>query len=411
MKKLFIFFSLSSIVAQGISFDISGYISSKNLKESKDFKSLDYQVLNKAIYSGSDINICEKKPNQRLFEQKLKPLCLKDFMLDDDDTLEHLIELINKSNLVLLNIEDMYSNELNTIIQNPTLVKPFVSSIKGLFEFIRLKNISDVQRFGKTFSGVSVDWQPYANTWFFLYQKNARQKLQNYLNFLEQIKFTLHAEVDITIPARTNIIKKVEKIYPGFWKKLSRTVDTMNINSYNYHNTLDIQKRTNYSSPLFPDQKQTSQISQKNSENIFKTTKAYIRYGVSPGKLVITIPTFGYVYHEVPFLNNGLYQTFSNENISKMDLIEKLQYKNLVSKNNIFWKIENNTRVGQAIAYNKSTKEFLTIDTPKTIREKIIFIKNNNLKGIIFLNVGGDISKLSLFYNEKSLVKAAVNEL
>ena len=148
-------------------------------------------------------------------------------------------KLIKSDRSVILSIGRKEANNLSIAMQ-PDYAEGFTLSIKNFFSKVQAQTVSKENPYGTTLSGVNIDWQPNNGEWTILNGTNARQILQNYLNFIKLLKITLLAKVEVTVPAKPDIIKKIESISPGFWAKLSGMVSEIDIKTYNYHNSADI---------------------------------------------------------------------------------------------------------------------------------------------------------------------------
>lgn len=178
------------------------------------------------------------------------------------------------------------------------------------------------------------------------------------------------------------LIKSVE------WEKVMPELDYVNMMTYDLVNGYS--KRTGHLTSLYPTPDQ------------FESTDYAIRYldsiGVPMQKVVIGLAFYARLFSDVGPENNGLYQSgkFSGYMIYK-DFDVQLGPESGFTQ---YW-----DDIAKApYAYNPATRTFATYDNKESVIQKVRYVKNKKLGGVMFWELGGDKKSkglLEIIYNTK----------
>ena len=187
--------------------------------------------------------------------------------------------------------------------------------------------------------------------------------------------------------------------------EMSKYLDFFNVMTYDYHGAWD--NRTNHNAPLYSNPKDPSLLGQKS--NIDYTIQNYLAAGVPADKIVMGAPLYGRTWSNVQASQDGLFQpaasagegTWEKGVIDYRDLYNKLQTDNSYVR---YW--DDAAKV--PYVYNASKGFFSTYEDTKSMRFKLNYIKQNQLRGTFFWDASSDIRDSN---NPDSLINLTANEL
>nr|WP_253294623.1 glycoside hydrolase family 18 protein [Anaerocolumna aminovalerica] len=170
--------------------------------------------------------------------------------------------------------------------------------------------------------------------------------------------------------------------------KLVRYVDYVNVMTYDIHGARD--QFTDFNAPLFIN----SDISPQYKWSVDSGITNWIETGFPKEKIVMGIPFYGYKYEDVPDINHGLYQTFSQGNSIGYDEIVRYYLGNpdfirfFHEESKVPW------------LFNGST--FISYDDEESIGWKAKYIKDKGLGGAMIWELGQDYEGVLLnsLYND-----------
>ena len=180
----------------------------------------------------------------------------------------------------------------------------------------------------------------------------------------------------IATAANREYLKHVEldKIHPH--------LDFINIMSYDYRGGWN--NSTSHHTNLYDSE--TDPETYKRSTNT--TVKEHLATGVPSEKLVIGVAFYGRGWHETENKNAGLHQKAFGKSFS----INYREIKDSLKDGTFsrFW--DESARA--PYLWRIDTGTFITYDDPESIRQKVNFIKENHLGGVMFWQYHGDDGEL-----------------
>jgi chitinase len=285
-----------------------------------------------------------------------------------------------------------------------------IQSILDFLKVVENDNKNAAAGKNKTFDGVDIDWEP---NW----EITTPEQIQNYAVFLQELRIALkkwnpNAQLTIATWANPNVVNHISA---ANWQTISNAVDNINVMTYDYHGGFDFPKITNLLAPLHFDPNQPDESVGKNIFNIESTLQAYLAQGVPANKIVLGIPAYGRAVKGVANVApvglpnaKGLYQSFSYVPQGEWDGDGMFDYKyilgKMLGKDGGFTDYE---VAGTVAAYNPASGIFISYDNVDTLLQKINFVKSNNLAGVMFWSLSGDLDSSDSNYQKSSLVHNA----
>jgi chitinase len=167
--------------------------------------------------------------------------------------------------------------------------------------------------------------------------------------------------------------------------QIHQYVDFINLMSYDLHGAWDA--NTNFQSALYPSAADPDRAA---GLTVHQAAQGYLQRGVPRAKLVLGVPFYGRGWADVGSVNNGLYQpgpadvpgTWENG-------IEDFKVLKARLKQGAFTRYYNTT-TRNAWLYNANTRIFWTYDDAQTQREKALYVKAQQLGGVMFWEISGD---------------------
>lgn len=158
------------------------------------------------------------------------------------------------------------------------------------------------------------------------------------------------------------------------WQQVAPVVDHINLMSYDLVNGNTL--HTGHHTALYSTENQ-----QDSTDN---GVKALLRLTVPPEKIIIGAAFYARLWRQVHNINNGLYQAgVPAEGYDFRDYATKLA---AATGFKYFW----DERAQAAYAYNAANEEFVTFDDPRSLREKVRYIKRQHLGGVMFWQLSQD---------------------
>lgn len=240
----------------------------------------------------------------------------------------------------------------------------------------------------RLFDGIDLDWEfPVAGGMAGNVERPEDKR--NFTLLLAELRRQLDAqgatdrrryELAIAASARPREIANLEiaRIVP--------LLDFINVMTYDYHS---VARATNFNAPLF-----AARGDPTPGLNIDVSLRAYLDAGVPADKLLLGIPFYGRGYGGVPNVNNGLFQPATGRPANWRDRDGDW---NVLSRTRLqdpryvrHWEPE--ARVPWL--YDSTSGTWVSYDDPQSVREKVAYVRERGLGGVVIWELGGDDGSL-----------------
>ncbi len=251
---------------------------------------------------------------------------------------------------------------------------------------------SCVQMMGQYgFDGLDIDWEyPVSGG---LMPGRAEDK-QNYTLLLAELRTQLNAKASqdgraylltIAAPAGPTTLVNLELA------KIAQHLDWINLMTYDFHGGWE--NRTGFNAALYADPDDPT--AQSDLLNVDATAKAYLAAGIPPDKLVIGVPFYGRGWSGVTNVNKGLYQSASGvpQGTWEAGMFDYHDLKqNYLPTYTRSW----NFAARVPWLYNPDTRIMISYDDPESLAQKIDYVKNKGLGGVMIWELSGDDAQSTL---------------
>ena len=153
------------------------------------------------------------------------------------------------------------------------------------------------------------------------------------------------------------------------WDKVMPLVDHVNIMSYDLYS----QTKTGHHTPLYSVNNE--------SYSVDSSVRYLTEIGIPKSKIVIGAAFYGRIWENVPDVKNGLFQNAKFKRAISFNELHLLD-----DGYNFYW--DENAKA--PYGFNKDKNEFLSFDNPKSVSLKAKYVIDENLKGIMFWQLGED---------------------
>jgi chitinase len=263
-----------------------------------------------------------------------------------------------------------WSQNFSTAAANDQSRKDFVSSCVTFMKQYK-------------FDGIDIDWEYPVSGGLF---GGTPADKQNYTALLSEFRSELdtqgindggkHYDLSIAAPAGPSIIPNLEV------DKISRSLDWMNLMSYDYHGGWD--PITGHNAPMTVGAKDTAR-----GFSITDTVDAYLTGGFPASKLVLGVPFYGRGWENVGSADSGLYRTGTNANVGTWEkgVFDYTDIrKNYLPTMTRYWDSEAKV----PYLYDSVRKLWISYDDPQSMKVKTDFIKAKGLGGAMIWELSGD---------------------
>jgi len=237
------------------------------------------------------------------------------------------------------------------------------------------------------FDGFDIDWEHPGSTGIG-YNTASRNDKRNFTLLLAEFRKQLDEQSEINgkrYYLTAAIISSDNNINHTEPAKYASYIDWINLMSYDYHGAWDKNGPTHFQSNLYTDPEDPDE----NKQSIDEGVKQLMAAGVPSEKIVLGVPFYARGWSGVGAANNGLYQRAEGPAMGVEEGAET--YAGMVTKS-------------VTLYYHPITKQlwtyengvFWTFDDPVVIREKVNYIRQFNLGGIMSWSLDQDDSQFSL---------------
>ena len=238
------------------------------------------------------------------------------------------------------------------------------------------------------FDGIDIDWEfPVAGGMEGNVERPADK--ENFTLLLGELRRQLdaqgaidhrHYELTIAASARPQEIANVEIA------RVEPLLDFINVMTYDYHSGPG---RTNFNAPLY-----AAKGDPTPALNVDVTIRAFLDAQVPASKLLVGIPFYGHGYGSVPSANGGLFQPGTGrpsgwrEHDGDWNVLAQTRLKD--SHYVRHW--ESAARVPWL--YDSTSGTWVSYDDPQSVREKVRYVREHGLGGVVIWELGGDDGSL-----------------
>jgi chitinase len=193
-------------------------------------------------------------------------------------------------------------------------------------------------------------------------------------------------------------------------QEVSKYIDWYNLMAYDFHGSWETS--TNHQAALYPSSLDNSEFQSR--YNVSYAVNKYLTQGVPPEQIVLGIPFYSRGWSKVHSENTGLFQLGPEAS-------EGTWERGILDYSDVYNKVKNDPK-NFLVSWDDEAKAswvfnpylgggiFYTFEDEKTLKEKIKFIENMNLRGSMFWEFSGDIrnsndpaSLIHLLNSHKSL--------
>ena len=240
--------------------------------------------------------------------------------------------------------------------------------------------------------GFDIDFEPYSNDW----TQMSSSEIENYVSYIVNAAKAEVGKITITVSGHPNIVKVLGADNINM---LLKSVDIINLMTYDYHGAFDSPGQTNCHSPLFCNPNQPKKEAVDSILNIHSSVKAWLDAGVDSKKLVIGAAAYGREVANVKAdsVEDSLFKEFNdpngktplyNNNNLDSDLSTGKSIKERINDKQLQEKFNKDS--GCAYAFDSSKKVFVSYDNIDSVTQKTCYAIHQNLGGIMFWDLGGD---------------------
>jgi chitinase len=226
--------------------------------------------------------------------------------------------------------------------------------------------------------GIDLDWE-YPVVEGFPGHKYGPEDKQNFTQLMQALRDELGKNFVISFAAGgfENYLKEAID-----WEAVVPLADYINLMSYDLINGYST--RTGHHTALY------SRKEQKESTDF--AVDFLLKTGVPANKIIIGAAFYGRMWEEVSSDKNGLYQTGK----FKSSVDYRLLTRNYINKNGFryYW----DELAKAPYLYNSADKLFITYDDKRSVQEKMKYVREQNLGGIMFWELSLDLPQQGLLH-------------
>lgn len=166
--------------------------------------------------------------------------------------------------------------------------------------------------------------------------------------------------------------------------RMMRSIDWFNVMAYDYSGTWE--SVTGHLAPL---------QSAGGRPSVTDTIARYRSAGVPAWKIVLGIPLYARAWSGVPNTNNGLYQSASGplQGLTEPGYLSYADLRRRMIQSPADYQLFLDPAAQAAFVYNPLLDggTFFTLETPSSMQQKLAFAHTQDLRGIMFWSIDGDV--------------------
>ena len=195
------------------------------------------------------------------------------------------------------------------------------------------------------------------------------------------------------------------------WKVIAENVDGISMMCYDLISPFSKPSNTQFSSNLYL-VSNAPKFLQNANQSCNKSILYLASLGVPKAKIILGVPAFAIAFGGVNPTNHGLFQSSDLAKTPSFDDMGKglLRYSTVLSLRkagfNQYTALSNDHIVG-VWSYNPESHQFITFDTPRSVRDKTRYVLKNKLAGIMLWRMGQDMP----VNDKESLLKTIAEDL
>ena len=259
-----------------------------------------------------------------------------------------------------------YNKNFITIAKNPKKLKLFAQSCVNMLDFYDYKG----QHFKHegVFDGLDIDWEWDAGTL-------TPQLSDAFTTFIHELRRLLQIRKKTT--QQNALLSVALQVSPGIYKNLNLVALTKDVNwfhvmAYDFFGPWN--ETVGFNAPICSD---------KAVYSIDGAMQRIMELGVSPAKMVLGLPLYGYIYENTDGYREKIDKNMTNKPISYRTI------KNRYLDHPEFEKTWNHFgQVGSL--YNERDRTFISYDGQESIIKKVEFAQNKKMQGVVLWRLSGD---------------------
>lgn len=235
--------------------------------------------------------------------------------------------------------------------------KDFVRSIKEFYDYFKV-------------DGLDLDWE-YPGIAGYPGHKFSPADKKNFTLLVKELrKLGYKYELSFAAGSSQRFIDSAIQ-----WKPVMKMVDYVNLMTYDHSGPGS--KIAGHHTALYSTEQQPRSAD--------RTVKALIELGVPREKLIVGAAFYGKIFENVENIDNGLSQPGKFKNT--------MTYRNAITQLSADsgWVYHWDETASAPYLYNSSRKQFFTYDDKRSVESKTKYVIDNDLGGIMYWQLGGDI--------------------
>ena len=276
-----------------------------------------------------------------------------------------------------------YNKNFIALAQDHKKLMNFAQSCVNMLDFYdhpfllegKYKRINHLSYEG-LFDGLDIDWEWESNSL-------TPELAQSYAQFIRELRRLLKLRDAATknqslLTVALQVAPKIYKALP--LREIASSVDWFNIMAYDFFGPSN--KKIGFNAPVCGSWAVYS---------IDGAMQRIMEQGVSPEKMVLGLPLYGYVYEDT----DGLHAP-----ISKQDKMKAVSYHVIKQKyiNNPSYEKTWNSKERIPSLYSKKDRTFISYDEQESLAEKVEFAKNKRMQGVVLWRLSGDDAEHSMVH-------------